>query len=307
MRIIILIVFLFIYNLIFCQPKSLPPEVVDFIQKRIEAEMNPSIVVGIIDKDGKKFYSFGKKKKGGKKVTPHTVYEIGSISKVFTSVMLADMVVKGEMTTADPIEKYLPASVKIPTYEGQHITLGNLADHTSSLPRLPDNFTPADFNNPYADYSIEQMYSFLSGYELKRPIGSAYEYSNLAVGLLGHILATHASKSYEDLMISSIASPLEMNETKITLTKKMKKNLAKGHHQNIPVSNWDLPTLAGAGGIRSSVYDMITFLNANLHPENYKLEQAILLTHMPRHDKAGNIRVGLGWHISESNKGDIIW
>ncbi len=123
---------------------------------------------------------------------------------------------------------------------------------------------PADPGNPYADYTVDQMYSFLSGYKLTRDVGSAYEYSNLAQGLLGHILALNAGVPYESLMIKTIAKPLGMKETKITLDEKMKKNLATGYDKGVEAENWDLPTLAGAGAIRSSTYDMLKFLSANL-------------------------------------------
>ena len=291
----------------FSQTKPLPAKVVTEINKRIKADANPGIVIGIIDKDGKSFYSFGKKKIGGKKVNEHTVYEIGSISKVFTATMLADMVVKDELSTDDPVQKFLPANVSIPTYEGKQITLGHLSDHTSSLPRLPDNLDPAILQNPYADYTTEKLYAFISNHVLRRPIGSEYEYSNLAVGLLGHILALKANNSYEELLRSTITLPLEMNETGIVLTKKMKKQLAFGHQQGIQVLNWDLPALAGTGGIRSSAYDMVRFLAANLQLFDHPLKRAMMLTHMPRHDKAGNYRIGLGWHIIDSPYGDIIF
>lgn len=236
----------------FSQTKPLPAKVVTEINKRIEANVNPGIVIGIVDQDGTHFYSFGKKKIGGKKVNEHSIFEIGSVSKVFTATILADMVVKDELSTDDPIQKFLPAKVRVPTYEGNHITLGHLSDHTSSLPRLPDNMNPSIPQNPYADYTTEQLYAFISNHELRRPVGSEYEYSNLAVGLLGHVLALKANKSYEDLLHTTITKPLGMNETGITLTKRMKKNLAFGHQQGIQVMNWDLPAIAGAGGIRQN-------------------------------------------------------
>ena len=284
---------------------TLSKELVSSIEKRVQSGVNPAIVIGIIDKDGTKYYSFGKTKLDGKKVNEHTIFELGSISKVFTGILLADMVVEGKLNTNDPIQQYLPAGVKVPEYEGKQITLGHLSDHTSSLPRMPDNFAPADFHNPYADYTVQQMYDFLSSYSLTRPIGSQYEYSNFAVGLLGHILALQASTTYEDLMVSKIADPLSMNDTRVRFTKRMKKNLAAGHQNGIEVANWDIPTLAGAGGIRSSVHDMVLFLSANLGLVKHPLYEAMLLSHMPRHDKLPEGRVGLGWHIVKGTEGDM--
>ena len=232
-------------------------------------------------------------------VNEHTIYEIGSISKVFTGILLAHQSEAGKVDINDPARKYLPSTVQVPKRGGKEITLGNLADHTSGLPRMPDNFNPKDFSNPYADYTVEQMYAFLSSYQLPRDVGVEYEYSNLAQGLLGHILALNADTSYEDLMISTIAGPLGMNETKIVFDENMKKNLAIGHSGGREVSNWDIPTLAGAGGIRSSVHDMLKFLAANIGLTQTPLRSAMDKSHETRHFKAGEARVGLAWHISK--------
>lgn len=286
---------------------KLPDDVVNSIEKRIEFGLNPSIVVGIIDKDGPHYFNFGKKSDNGAEANEHTIYEIGSISKVFTATLLSQQVIDGKLKLDDPIKNYLPPQVKIPQRGASEITFGNLSDHTSGLPRLPSNMSPSDPGNPYADYTVDQMYSFLSGYKLTRDVGSAYEYSNLAQGLLGHILALNAGGTYESLMIKTIARPLGMKETKITLDKKMKKNMAIGHDKGVVVKNWDLPTLAGAGAIRSSTHDMLKFISANLGFLKTPLQAAMKKTHEVRHDKAGNMRVGLGWHIAKGKNGDVIW
>ncbi|HTE31093.1 MAG TPA: serine hydrolase [Chryseolinea sp.] len=286
---------------------TLPDDVVKSIEKRIDQGTNPSIAIGIIDKKGPIYYNFGKKAKNGSAVDQHTIYEIGSISKVFTAILLAQQVNEGKLKLDDPIKNYLPATVKVPKRGTQEITLGNLSDHTSALPRMPSNFAPADPANPFADYTVEQLYAFLSGYELTRDIGSAYEYSNLAQGLLGHLLALRAGVPYETLMIRQVASPLRMKETKITFDDNMKKNLAIGHDNGVEVKNWDIPTLAGAGAIRSSTSDMLKFLAANAGLTKTALQPAMNLTHQPRHDKAGTMRVGLAWHIAKGKNGDVIW
>ncbi|HZV70291.1 MAG TPA: serine hydrolase [Saprospiraceae bacterium] len=307
MKYFLLLAFLFVGFFITAQTANLPPDVIASIQQRIDGGTNPSIVVGIIDAQGPRYYSFGKTRDGGKKVDEHSIYEIGSISKVFTATLLADMITKGQLSADDPVDKFLPATVHIPDFEGKKITLGNLSDHTSSLPRMPDNFTPADPMNPYADYSVDQLYAFLSSYELTRPIGSEYEYSNLAVGLLGHILSLKAGIPYEELLVKTITTPLHMDETRITFTPQMKKNLAYGHAMGMEVHNWDLPTLAGAGAIRSSASDMLKFLSAQMGLTSSTLSEAIALTHHIRHDKAGENSVGLGWHITSGDQHEIIW
>src|SRR4029453_3090616 len=136
----------------------------------------------------------------------------------------------------------------------------DLATHTSGLPRLPSPFTPKNPANPYADYSVEDLYRFLSSHELRRDIGSQYEYSNLGGGLLGHVLARRAGMDYEALVRARITGPLGMNDTRIVLTPEMRGRLAAGHNAALkPVPNWDLPTLAGAGALRSTVNDLLKF------------------------------------------------
>lgn len=301
-------IFLCLFTLSSFAQKSLPAEVVKNIEARIANGYSPSIAIGIIDKDGPQYYLFGTKTAGGQSVNEHTIYEIGSISKTFTGILLAQAVLDGQMKTDDPAQKHLPSTLTLPTRNGQQITLGHLSDHTSALARMPSNFNPKDPANPYADYTVDQMYAFLRDYTLPRDIGSQYEYSNLAQGLLGHILALKAGTPYEELMLSKIANPLGMKETKITFDDKMKQNLTMGYSQGAQVSNWDIPTLAGAGAIRSSVHDMLIYLSANMGLKKSKLYPAMQLSHQPRHDKAGNgTRVGLGWHISKGAEGDVIW
>src|SRR2546421_5822242 len=129
------------------------------------------MVVGTIGPQGSRIYSYGKVASDSSAAPDgDTLYEIGSATKVFTSLLLADMVKRGEVRLDDPVAKYLPASVKVPERNGRKITLVDLATHTSGLPRLSNNLKPKDMANPYADYTVEQMYTFLSGYELTRVI-----------------------------------------------------------------------------------------------------------------------------------------
>lgn len=292
--------FLLTISLVIAAQKPVLPEDVKLnIEKRINLSLYPSIVVALINADGTSYYNFGSNKFGGQPVTEHSIYEIGSITKTFTATLLADEVLKGEMKLDDPAQKYLPDSVHMPMYEGKSITLGNLSDHTSSLPRMPDNFDPADPMNPYADYTVSQLFDFVSNYSLTRPIGSEYEYSNLAMGLLGQILSRQANTPYEELMLKKIAKPLQMNETKITLDDNMKKNLAYGYSGGEQVENWDLNSMQGAGAIRSSTSDLVKYVSAQMNLTPTSLHDAIELTHQPRHNKAGGNEIGLNWAIDD--------
>jgi len=220
------------------------------------------------------------------------------------------MVQRGEVALTDPVAKYLPAGVKVPERGGRAITLVDLSTHTSGLPRLPSNLQPKDSTNPYADYTVEQLYQFLSTYELPRDIGSQFEYSNLGGGLLGLALARRAGMDYEALVHSRITKPLGMRSTGITLTPEMRARLAVGHNDKLlTVPNWDLPTLAGAGALRSSINDLLTFLAANLGYVKSPLAPAMaamLSVHRPTGaPRAGEI--GLGWLIAKPAEEEIVW
>ena len=237
------------------------------------------------------------------------VFEIGSITKVFTASILADMVSRREVRLDDPVAKYLPSSAHIPSRNGRQITLLDLATQSSGLPRMPSNFTPRDSTNPYADYSVQQLYAFLSGYQLTRDIGATYEYSNLGVGLLGHALALKAGTSYEQLVTRRILTPLQMKETAITLTPALRARLALGHDgDGHVVPNWDLPTLAGAGALRSTAKDLLAFLVANLDSAATPLSRTLQQTHGERHGTSdANLKIGLAWHILTRPVGKLVW
>src|SRR5262249_36788679 len=149
---------------------------------RVDVEKQAlGIVVGVIELRGRRVVSHGRLAAGDPRpLNGDTVFEIGSVTKVFTSLLLADMAQRGEVALNDPVAKYLPAEgVKMPERGGRQITLVDLATHTSGLPRLPSNLKPANSANPYADYTVKQLYEFLSGYTLERDIGAQFEYSNL--------------------------------------------------------------------------------------------------------------------------------
>lgn len=237
-----------------------------------------------------------------------TVYEIGSITKAFTGILLADMVLNGEVKLETTIGEVLPGTKDYPG-SVRKITLGQLATHSSGLPRLPGNLFASvkDQANPYADYSVEHLDAFLRDY---KPASTEPkpEYSNLGFGLLGHILATKAGKSYEALVTERVLTPLGMRDTVITLTDAHRKRLAPGHANGKPVANWDLPTLAGAGALRSTPADMAKILAALLDPPNTSLGRAIRMARDPRADLTGGARIGLGWITVKSEQGsDLTW
>ena len=167
-----------------------------------------------------------------------------------------------------PLPALLP-DFKIPTHGSKQITLEEIGTQHSGLPRLPTNFAPADEANPYADYDVAKLKAFLAEYSLTRDPGAAYEYSNLAFGLLGVALAQQAHISYEKLVADRILRPLQMTMSGIEFSDAMRAHLATAHGEDgKPTKNWDITALASASAIRSSTNDMLRYLKANMHPDN---------------------------------------
>jgi len=268
------------------------------------------IVLGLLDATGERYLASGATAPGGT-VAPDadTVFEIGSITKVFTSLVLSDMVVRGEVALDDPVAKFLPATVKLPERDGRKITLLDLSNQVSGLPRMPDNLKPADMGDPYVDYGPAQMYEFLAKIQLTRGIGEKYEYSNLGVGLLGHVLALKAGMSYEELVRKRILEPLGMNDTVIALSDRLKTRLATGTGPNLsPVKNWNFNALAGAGALRSTARDMLKFLAAAMGLRDTPLRPSFdLMLNSERQTGAVDLTIGMGWHIWRKYGTEIVW
>jgi serine-type D-Ala-D-Ala carboxypeptidase/endopeptidase len=281
----------------------------ELVEHKISEQKNAlGASIAIIENNKIEYYNFGLVKKNGKQVTTSdSLFEIGSISKTFTSMALASMVKEGKVKLSDPVQKYLPASVKMPTKSGKHITLLSLANHTSALPRLANNMPYSDPLDPYADYTVAMMYEFLNGYELPRDIGERLEYSNLAVGLLGHVLGLVDNKSYQQVITDRVLKPMAMLDTFVDVPASHISLYSDGHDANLKkTKHWQLPTLAGAGAIKSNIKDMANYLKANLNQA--PLSETIALTHQSTTNfEAQGQKVGLGWFIAEHKGGSYLW
>lgn len=282
----------------------------DLLDEFIEGGQSVGVVVGIV-RDGERIIVGAGRLADGGPGPPdgETVFEIGSITKVFTSIALADLDMSLGLGLDMPVQSLLGDNVKVPMRDGIEITLGHLATHSSGLPRLPDNLAPADWANPYADYTAERLYEFLAAHELARDIGETVEYSNLGYGFLGHALALSEGTDYEQVIAQRILEPLEMSDTAVNLTPPLQARLASGHDERLqPVANWDLAALAGAGALRSTVNDLATFLEANLGLRPTPLREAMRRTHVPQAvDPAMGMDVGLGWLIADIDDRRFVW
>lgn len=284
---------------------------------------NAAIVVGLVDPNGTQFYGYGNMSNANPiTVDKDTIFAIGSITKVFTTILLADMVNSGLVNLDDPIEKYFPPSVKAPTYNGQKITLENLATHTSGLPEFPGSHCVSNFNGTDDEdslqarlffiecdknYTFDQLYQDLSNTTLTSEPGLKFEYSTFGISLLGHILALKSGISYDRLLEERILNVLGMNSTSIVFSDAQKSRLAIGHlnGKELPFWNTSRP-IAPAGGLHSSVADMLKFASANLGLIDTKINTAMKESHIIIHDSrlgkafSNNYTayVSLGWIIA---------
>ena len=250
------------------------------VQPYVEGGVINSVAIGVIDGEIESVFGVGQiSSENTNAPDGDTLFEIGSISKVFTGILLADAIQRGLVTADQAAAELLPDGVKMPVWPKKpdlKITLTQLATHTSGLPGLPDNLQITDLVNPYAKYETKDLHEFLNAYELERKPGTREEYSNLAFGLLGELISGKQKRTYDELLLERILKPLEMNDTSITLSSDQKKRLATPHNDAlIPTSTWEVPALKGCGAIRSTTNDMMKFARAALAPEKLGKENPI--------------------------------
>lgn len=276
-------------------------QVEQIVAPLIDGERSRSVVVGLLHQETE-VYGFGREHDDGARAPDgDTLYEIGSVSKVFTALLLAREVEDGKLSPQDRLSKLLPADVRVPEKDGKPITLIQLATHTSGLPRLPSNMTRAHPEDPYVDYDARLLYAFLQEHSLKTTPGVEQSYSNLGAGALGHALSRFRKQSYEQAVLERIARPLGMTHTRIALGE-LSARLADGHDdQGNRVAPWHFDAMAGAGAIRSTAFDLLRFMKANLDPAPTSLGRAIARSHQVQFTK-GDARTAYGWFMTKSGR-----
>lgn len=231
----------------------------------------------------------------------HTAFEIGSITKTMTSALLAEFITRGEIALSDPIAKLLPPGTPVPSLNGREITIAEIVTHTSSLPVLPPNYRPPDMNNPYAAATERDLLDALAATRLTREPGSKWEYSNYAMMVLSYALAKRSGKDYEALLRERLLVPLGMNDTYVNRRPPLV-HLAPGHlpggHPAVP---WDFnPDMAGVGGVRATLPDMLRYLEGQLGTRESAITPALAKTQEQVADVGGH-RMGMNWVIAIRN------
>ena len=276
------------------------------------------IVVGIVNTNGTQISGYGNiSSSNNTTVDGNTVFDIASIAKTFVATILADMVNQGLVNLDDPIDKYLPTNnLTVPSYNGHKITLEDLATHTSGLPDFPTGWIRNQ------SYTTQEVYDFISNTTLSSEPGTKAEYSDIGMGLLGHILSLRAGVSFDQLVKDRILNVLamdstgmRMNTSGVSVPEDVKSRFAKGHIGGKEVNLEFIPeTIQSAGGMYSTANDLLKFLSANMGLIQTKIKDAIGETHLIRHsfgqssdDKSLKDYIGLGWTVTTDFGKEVMW
>ncbi|WP_255991245.1 serine hydrolase [Chitinolyticbacter albus] len=296
----------------FTQAQMTDAELKQLLKQRVDqAQQTVGIVVGRIDGDGEHIIAYGKAAVAGPDVDASTQFEIGSLTKTFTGLLLADMIENREVKGDDAISLYLPQGVTAPSDHSKPITLLDLATHTSGLPRLIVPWEPKNPNDPYADYTAQQLYAFLSSYTLTRPIGTQFEYSNYGVALLGLLLANQKEMGFDLLLQQRILQPLGMTTSFMVEPSSPKNVRAQGHDVDLQATApWHLGVWSAAGGLLSNGNDLMRYMKFNLGLSDVspRLAKAAKAAQQPMSRFIDDhARIGMGWHISQALGKTLVW
>lgn len=274
----------------------------DILRRRIDVEKRATgMAVGIVEHGRRRVIVYGKQDLGtARSIAADTLFEIGSVTKVFTALLLSDMVFRRELEFDDPVDRYLPAGFRIPQHNGRSITLADLATHTSGLPYFP--FSVITTPNPLealARFTASDLRLWLADLTLSRDPGTQWEYSNVGYGLLGLALASKASAAYDALLKQRIIGPMSLKDTTLDPTGDALRRLAAGHDAKLrPVSPIDLGIFAPAGALRSTVEDLLNFLSGMLPNSRSPLKApAQLLLSIRRPAPVAGGEQALGWDV----------
>jgi CubicO group peptidase (beta-lactamase class C family) len=298
---------------------AIPPVPIDQLQSVLDrdlaetlktGELAPStgigVSIGVVEHGVRRILTYGAAK-------PDSIFEIGSITKTFTGLMLAQMVAQGKARLDEPLRQLLPLGT-VPKPNGPEITLLDLATRRSGLRWEASNFYSQDLKNPYADYTRDKLYAFMRWRGVQKRPDAPIRNSELAFGLLGQALADRAGVSYPVLVRDEIAAPLGLIDTTVGLSPEQHLRFLPGHDEDRKAAPaWDFDAMAGSGAIRSTASDMLTYLEANLHPETLKpasdsreaatLSAALIQSHQFQADISKGTRLALAW-LYDTETGD---
>jgi len=275
-------------------------ELVDYIERRVESGEYVGMIVGYFDETGSYIQSFGGISKGSE-IAPdeRTIFEISSVSKTFAATLLADAVVRAEMSLDDAVNDYLKPGARLASFSGRDIRLVDLAAHQSGLPNVPTTFTPNDSINPLAEFDQEDLMRAINTFEPESAPGSGHIYSAFAYGVLARALGNAFDMSFEELVKRRITKPLAMSDTVAMLDTKQKARLAVGYTPDGEIAEpLDQGALRAAGSMYSTLADLMIWVRLHAEKPSSPLGQAAGLTQVMQNDTQ---TIGLAWHRTEGH------
>lgn len=295
-----------------CKKEELPTDLNEQVDRIVKPYIfsgsRVGIAVGIYDNGNQNMFFYGSGNiESGSLIDENTMFEIGSITKTLTSVIMAEMELEGKLDRNDKLQFYLPSFVAIPTYKGQEIKLLHLSNQTSALPYMPDDFNVKQLPPPMDTYSEEHLWAYIKRLELNRAPGEKYEYSNIGPGILGYVLSNIDSSGYFEMVKKRVLIPLNMNSTYIDFNDAPNGNIATGYVGNKIMEPWKFNEIwMGSGALKSNLKDMMKYLKANIETSSDNLGLAFSKTHNKTF--SGEYDMGLAWFISKLDDGqEIIW
>lgn len=267
-----------------------------------------AVTVAVVRGGRQTVHCHGRSAPDGPAVTPRTVFELGSVTKTFTALLLAELVAAGAVRYDDPLDAHLPPGRRPTVRRGGPITLLHLATHTSGLPRLPPGLlagaVPHWYTNPYAAFQDDQLVAALARTTVRHPPGSRLRYSNYGVALLGRVLAGVAGTDYPTLLADRISRPLGLHAT---TCESAPPHRAVGLRHGRPLPPWRIPALPGAGALRSDGEDVLRYLRALLAPEGLPLATALADVLRPRLRMPTGDELCLVWNLRRLPQGDLLF
>ncbi len=293
------------------QPPPLPDDTAirQILAERVDVKrQSVGIVIGIVTPRERRVIAYGRLSQDNPRaVDGDTIFEIGSVTKVFTALLLAESARRGEISIDDAVTDHLPSNVRMVTSDNKPMTLADLATHTSGLPFWPSNI-PANAEGVrlMSGYTVDQLYQFVSTFGVPADVGSRWAYSNMDAGLLGLVLAHRTNTSYERLLEHRVTTPLGMNSTGIAVLPTMQARLAIGHDKTLAAApRWNVPALLGAGSLHSTVNDLLTFLSATMGHVESPLAPAFR-SMLATQRKGPAFQQALGWWIFTNGETQVI-
>lgn len=287
-------------------PAQIDDSFADYIEKRMKTERVPSYAIAHIGPDGSvSYHNYGFSDTGRETpVNEHTLYEIGSVTKTFTGLLLLIQLEKQGYDLDTPVKVLSDGQINLPSVDDTEITLRHLVTHTSGLPRLPANLAPASMDDPYADYTYEELYEFLDDFTPDVAPGERFEYSNLAYMVLGHLAEVMGGAGYDTLVGEYITGELQMESTARVVTDSAR--FATPTMTGLTVSTWNFDHIRGLGELRSTSSDMARYIKAYLQHVPFPYQSALAAAHEPLYERREDSHLGHAWFINTAHADTIV-